>query len=203
VNDTLHFDAASHTYSVGGVIVPSVTTVIGAVCPWLYDHSSDFARERGSVVHEVCQLHDEGDLDESTVHPICAGFFEGWKRFLAESKFQIVANERRIYSPTYGFAGTLDRVGILNGNLVLIDLKTGDPGWQVALQTAAYQFAYQEETGELVDERYGCWLHEDGTYTLTGPYLDHDRDFSNFVFLLGTYRLWQQHAPTRFTEKAA
>lgn len=196
MENVLQFEPLTHTYSVGGRVVPSVTTVIKAVWPELYDHCTDFARERGSIVHEIIHLHLTGELDESSVSPVCSGYFAAAKRFIAESGIEIRQSERRLYSQTYGYAGTLDIVGMLNGRRVLGDWKSGDPGWQAGLQLAAYAQAWHETTGELIQDRIAVWLHEDGTYTVV-PFKDYRGDFADFAAALRVLARREQIATRR------
>ena len=188
MNDLL-FDEATHTYTRDGVEVPSVTTVISGVWPELYDWSTDYAMERGSKVHKAIALDFEGDLDEDSLSPILVPYLHAARRFLLESGFSTEHDgcERRLYSPTYGYAGTLDRLGILGGKRTIVDFKTGDPGWATGLQTAAYAHAIQEETGVPVRRRFGCRLKPDATYTLI-EYPNYRDDLDLFVAALKVYR---------------
>ncbi len=176
----LLFYPEAHRYFVDGRPVDSVTQIIGATWPELYAHSNEFAMERGSVVHEITSLYDDGTLDEDSVSPIVSGFFDAYKRFLAETGFIVEENERKVYSDSYNYAGTLDRIGRLGAKRVLIDIKTGNPGWQCGPQTAAYSTAWHEETGEFIRTRYGLWLRESGEYSLI-PFRDFQNDFADFT----------------------
>jgi hypothetical protein len=83
--------------------------------------------------------------------------------------------ERKIYSRTYKYAGTLDGLAFVDsctnpnccphqfkGRLSIVDWKTSNylnPGY--LLQTASYEFAYEEETGEDVLDRWVIRLGKD------------------------------------------
>jgi hypothetical protein len=87
--------------------------------------------------------------------------------------------ERKIYSRTYKYAGTLDGLALVDScsnhnccphqfqdRLSLIDWKTSNQlNLGYLLQTACYEFAYEEETGEDVADRWVIRLgKEDGEF---------------------------------------
>ena len=168
--------------------MPSVTTVIGnsgLIDSRFYD---DFSRDRGTAVHLVCELHDLGVLDESTVDPRIAPRLEAWKLFTAETgaMWDEGGIERRVYSRTHHYAGTLDRLGSVSGWRTLVDIKSGVPHSSTALQTAAYTKAAFE-----CCNRMAVHLKDDGKYKIY-PYkiTDLDYDFSVFEALL-TLQRWR------------
>jgi hypothetical protein len=195
----LDFDAATHTYRAGGVVIPSVTQVLEDVgiidysyIPW---PTRQMALARGSAVHLATQFYDEGDLDEGTLTVELAGFLEAWKRFLDETGFVIEANEHRGYVERYGYAGTLDRVGRFERMVglrlkidgpVLLDIKTNDAPWWVAIQTAAYA-AFFPDPGSY--RRIAVELHGDGTCgVIEFPCADWQRDYNLFLCALSVYQ---------------
>lgn len=156
----LTFDEASHRYFLGGQEVPSVTGVIrdnrlggdfSAVAPAVLEH----ARQLGTAVHAALHYDDEGMLDEATVDPVVAPYVEAWRRFRAERHVAIVEMERRYADATYRFAGTLDRIAVIDGRRVVCDIKTG--GVEGAdYQTAAYAHLAGEPLSIL---RWAVQLH--------------------------------------------
>jgi hypothetical protein len=72
------------------------------------------------------------------------------------------------------YAGTLDRVGYIGDDAVIVDIKTSQPTREaytsVCLQTAAYAAAVASEDGFSPDwkdyNRYGLFLMKDGKYRL-------------------------------------
>ncbi|MEO5360592.1 MAG: PD-(D/E)XK nuclease family protein [Nitrospirota bacterium] len=164
----LLFDKTDHTYTTpDGVVLPSVTQILKEL--GFYPHSEFYtneSRQRGVDVHLACQYYDENDLDETTLRDEIRPYVEAYKRFRTESGFEPQLVEYRLYSKTYGYAGTMDRVGMLTSKTTIIDLKTGQPQCADALQTAAYAYAYTEMTGVKVMERYGLYLKDTGSYRL-------------------------------------
>lgn|SRR5574340_48203 len=182
----LDFNEAEHRYTVDGRDVPSVTQVISRVFPELYAHSGDFAKQRGSIAHKAIALDLEGVLDEDSVSPVIAPYLAAARRFLAESHIKVMAFERRLYSPTYGYAGTLDVIGLDGKSPALWDWKTGAPGWQAGLQTAAYVQMWQEAAGDVIRARFAVHLHDDGSFTVTS-YPNFKSDFADFCAALRVY----------------
>lgn len=86
-----------------------------------------------------------------------------------------IHTERKIYSRAYEYAGTLDGVATVDScadvkccpepfknRLSLIDWKSSNYLYtEFLLQTAAYQQAYQEETGEVIEDRWIIRLGKD------------------------------------------
>lgn len=205
----LTFDPDQHEYRLNGVVVPSVTQVIGDLWPELYADSPRAAMERGSIVHEATSLDDEGTLNEEAYldrmmldagspESAALGYLEAWRRFKRESGFVVELNEARVWAGIYAedrviyYAGTLDRVGILNGERVLIDLKTGDCDSKgrraaVRMQTAAYEGGLLSlSQAPTVDARHALKLSSDGSYRLT-PAFRGSSDFNDFAAFLRTW----------------
>jgi hypothetical protein len=182
----LEFDEERHIYRLQGRVIPSVTSTLKAVYPELWNWSDGFAMERGRVVHRCIELMLEHDLDESSVAERAKPYVEAAKRFIVEMNVDVHAHERRIYSATYDFAGTLDLVAIIDGRTCLLDWKTGDPGWPCGPQTAAYGLAWHEMTGQTISRRYGVQLKADGSYILHS-YTDRT-DKDEFLAALRVYR---------------
>jgi hypothetical protein len=163
----LEYDANSHEYRVDGAIVPHVTAItdtlidFGGIAPDVLEH----ARDRGTAVHLLTELHDRGELDEDALADELRGYLTAYRRFIAEADPQWDAIEQRVYSARYRYAGTLDRVGSIGGKRsrkgVLVDIKaTASIQPAVGPQTAAYAHAY----GDSRLARFALQLRPDGTY---------------------------------------
>lgn len=161
----LTFDQETHTYKADGVIVPSVTQVIKAAGCLPMFAPGDWHMTKGSHVHLATQLYDEGDLDEDTLDPVIVPYLTAYKRFREETDFTPTEIELSLCSQTYGYAGTIDRIGTMNNTPVLIDIKTGAPYAAVALQCAAY-LNLVHESGYSALKVYVLYLKDTGKYTL-------------------------------------
>lgn len=146
---SLRFEPVPHKYFLepDGVELPSVTTVLKETR--LIDYSMipqdvlEAASKRGTAVHLALQFFDEGDLDESSLSDEIRPYLEAYKTFLEQTGFVPAMIEQRVWSPTYRYAGTLDRTGTFpradgGVDLVCLDFKTGIPMKGHPLQLAAY-----------------------------------------------------------------
>lgn len=185
----LSFDEATHTYTVGGRVVPSVTQILEVVDRGLWrvrPEVLEAARQLGTAVHKTTELYDTDDLDESSVAPQVAPYLAAWKKFRAETGFVPAAIELRLHHPVYGYCGTLDRTGVLRDRLALIDIKSGSSWPSHGPQTAAYAEAFSAQEGERVEDRFACYLREDGSYRLV-PHTE-KADWSVFLACLTIHR---------------
>ncbi len=186
----LHFDAARHEYSVGGRRVPGVTLVLeyfDAEMQRLKRQQGETilaAGDLGTAVHTACELDDRGVLDEATVESVVGARLEQWRKFRRDKVFVPVLIEARVYHPIYRFAGTLDRMGALDGCRSLIDLKSGAVSRFAGPQTGAYRLAHEAGGGAPVDRRYSLHLTEDRYFLV--PHSD-PQDGNVFICMLGAY----------------
>lgn len=190
----LAFDAETHTYTLDGQRLPSVTQVLAP----LNDYSMvppdvlEAAREFGRHVHEACDLHDRDELEWSSLDPALVPYVEGWRRFLAESGAIVVASEQPIYHAKLGYAGTPDRVLAWRKGFAIPDIKsTSVVVPTVGPQTAAYAKAYQAMHGGREPARYCIQLRPDGTYK---SFVRNDpADWSVFLSALNVYKWKEKH----------
>lgn len=184
---TLNFDEPSHTYTLDGKVLPSVTQILKP----LYDFSGvppevlERKRQIGTAVHKAIELDLADDLDPESLAPEVAPYFAGWQSFRAQFRPVEYRAEALLYS-ALGYAGTVDLIARQDGlpGWWVIDYKTAatvSPA--VALQTAAYAKA-ATEAGMVPEAARRATLHlrDDGTYRL----IEHsDRaDFRVFQALL-------------------
>lgn len=195
IQDGLEFDEASHVYTRNGIILPSVTTIMKPLTQSIYDAiPSDVlanAAQRGTSIHRAVEFYEQYGWDK--VDTLISGYVEAWKKFRADHPtFEIVASEQRGYHPVYGFAGTMDIVGIDSKypkHIQLMDIKTGSVAspmtWAVQLS------AYEEmlKYGNVGDvQKSVIHLMEDGTYKL---YPIKDNEFLTFIACI-TIRNYQE-----------
>lgn len=154
------FDPQAHIYRLDGVQIPSVTGIIkdAGLCR---DYSGfQEAQWRGLHVHNACEFYDLEDLNWNSVYPQWLGYVKAWARFRDDTGFKPELIEFQTYHKEFRYAGTIDRIGVLDGKRFLIDLKTGEPEAWHGIQTAAYSML------EKVDGRGDVYLLEDGSYKL-------------------------------------
>lgn len=161
----LTFSPDNHEYTLDGIVIPSVTQVLkesGLIdTTWYTDGGAD----RGTKVHQVLHYYDEGDLDLESVDDAIRGYHVAYAKFCCDSGFIPELIEHRVCHQTYRYAGTLDRTGTMNGNKVVLDIKTGQVQPWAALQLAAYAYCFWPV--QYQHQRYALEVRPDGTYRLT------------------------------------
>lgn len=162
------FDAASHTYTLNGRVLPSVTQILKPIGP---DYSTvpadvlEAKRALGVAVHKACELDDEDDLDELSLSEVLQPYVASWRKFRADTGAIVLENERQLFRADLSFAGTVDRLATLQGDFWLLDLKTAaDPHASYGVQLAGYELLLQGGRGPL--RRGTVHLRDDGTYRL-------------------------------------
>ncbi len=191
----LEFVEDGHAYSWDGKRVPSVTQVLAP----LTDYSRipagklETARQKGKAVHKMVELYCQDDLDVAALPGWLRPVLAQWIKFVAESGFKTIASERRVYHPTYHYAGCLDLFGKMNAGSAFIDIKRSFlAGGVIGLQLAGYKDAYCAEHPEAKQaKRYALKLTETGPYRLE-PYTK-ETDLMDFLTCLNFKRLQEKH----------
>jgi hypothetical protein len=188
------FDPVKHEYrTAAGVLVPSVTQILGrsGICDFSFvaQEIRERSMERGSSVHWMLQLEDEGALNYRQVplglRPYRKAYLD-WKR---SSGFVPEVIEQQFISH-YGYAGTLDRYGSLpptslfpKGSKAIVDFKTGEIADWVRYQLAAYSIKiHRHPAMARTIRRIALALRADGTHKVrefgAGSW---EHDFSVFI----------------------
>jgi len=162
-----------HTvYKVGGKRVPSVTTILGilnkpALQHWAwqmgvegldYRNVRDQAADVGTLAHHMIMCHltgEEPDTGEYSAHDIeqaenCLIKYWDWEK---AHKIKAVLVEAPLVS-RLGFGGTIDCLAECDGELWLIDHKTGKAIYDdMFYQLAAYKHLLTEQGYEVASTR--------------------------------------------------
>ena len=119
------FDPDTHTYRLGDQVLPSVSEIIKPLQDYamISKKVMEHARQKGEALHLAVQLHNEDDLDISSLDTTIVPRFEAWLKFLKDTGFKVMGFEERLYSKLYRYAGTPDLWGEMNGEIVLPDTK--------------------------------------------------------------------------------
>lgn len=159
--------------------VPSVTTILSAYpkdlhfLKWLKENGEesdqirDAAGRRGSAVHELTERYDRGEevslITEDGRLDVGLqewAMFERYVEFSKKYNPEIILNEQNFVSAKLGYAGTVDRIIVLNGKRYLIDIKTSNNLHETYwLQLAAYRELIKEVADLEVDEVAILWLN--------------------------------------------
>ncbi len=165
----IDFVEATHTYLVNGTEMPSVTQIIrhlssdhyAAIAPSVLD----YARRRGSMIHEILQMMDYG-VDVEFPQEIL-GYVKAYLAFCRDYRPVWEGIEQVVYDGRRGVCGTVDRHGLIGGRRWVVDIKnkkapTRDNYISDCCQTAAYA----EALGYPYAKRVALYLREDGDYRL-------------------------------------
>jgi hypothetical protein len=162
-----------------GGFVPSVTTILecypkgAAYYNWLKENGKDAdeirdeAGRRGSVVHKLTEFYDAG-YEVSLINPQGQieyklnewSMFERYVNF--RNRFQFVTDsiELNIISKELGYAGTIDRIIDMDGEKILLDIKTSNAIYpSYWLQLAAYRSLLMNKAGIRVNKVAILWLN--------------------------------------------
>lgn len=189
----LAFREATHTYTLDGRVLPSVSQVLRQVVDFSRVPPEILERKRqiGVALHAAIELGD--DLDPDSLDELVVPFYSAWRRFMDDTGYKPRLNEHPIYSVKYNYAGKPDTVGKLGRREALIDYKSAwDLHPATGLQTAAYLNGLWEM--DLCDRdlpRFALQLRHNGTYRLE-PLTD-PNDFSVFLSLLSLWNWKQRH----------
>lgn len=143
------FDSEKHTYTVEGIVRPSVTEILKPLYSDLRFVDQDLLEYKGALgtaVHKAVELEIKRRLDYATLESPVSEYFYQYTMWHSQSDWEPINAEVIVYS-VMGYAGTLDIVARHNktGQTAIIDLKcTAALSPAVALQTAGYAQAYAE-----------------------------------------------------------
>lgn len=124
----VQFDEATHTYTLDGVELPSVTHIIRYLAVDKANNADPnmalIARERGSAVHEATVMYDySGEIPDGFPAEY-APYLEAYVQFVRDYKPGWELIEHQMGNATLGFAGTLDRFGVIDDKWCILDIKT-------------------------------------------------------------------------------
>jgi len=151
------------------------------------------AREFGNQVHQVIENIINGkpldylvrDVEGTSSYPVENNFTEWvpryWDEFVRRHNVRILSCEQSVVSDKWGYAGSYDLFGLVDGEPVFIDAKSNAKGphlWSVALQNKAYgsaDYVLDFITGEQSDlpQATGSrvlWLRPEGWNLWPLPY---------------------------------
>lgn len=169
---SLVFNEDDHSYFVDGKRVPSVTEVCSLLTADKYSGGQALihaAAVRGTAVHELCALYDMDALPDE-IDPAYSCYLKAWAAFCRDYRPQWLWIEKPLGSQR--LAGTVDRIGIIDGHPVIVDIKTTSSMDRVSKISLACQLAGYEILAELLrinvekDSGLGVQLRRDGTYTV-------------------------------------
>jgi len=167
------FDPVKHEFRQDGKRVLSVTQVLAqaGICNYgcVDAELREYAMQRGTSVHWLTQLEDEGSLNYRTVPKSLRGYRKAYNTWKRRSGFMPLQIEQKFVS-RFGFAGIIDRIGTLPYSgyrqMAVVDIKTGDIQDWVRLQLTPYTVAAADDNPRFAEviRRVALRLYPDGTY---------------------------------------
>lgn len=119
----------------------------------LYDVSGK-AADIGTAAHAMVELYIKGGHPETAQayielpaedRPKALNAFETYRSWQAMTKLEVVEQEVYLVSNQHQFGGTPDAIGLVNGQLCLVDWKTSNGVYaDYLLQLAAYRVLWEE-----------------------------------------------------------
>lgn len=163
--------------AIDGSYWPSVTEVIAAAgigpdFSGIPEHIRAERLERasriGKAAHAAIDLLEQGDLDESSLHPLVAPRVVAYQRFLKDTGFRRTHGEFLVRSNRWRYIGHGDAAGFLGAERIGIDAKATavfDHDSTSIQGKGGYGIAYNEEHPTAPIKRwFGLHLRDDATY---------------------------------------
>ena len=178
------FDAVTHRYTHNDRKVRSVTGMIKAA-GLLGSAAAFYSREsaeRGTRVHRACL-----DFDLSLVPDIGhdeAMYLDSYAQWCDLCRPIWTTMEEPRHSVRFNFAGTADRVGIINNKPVIVDLKTGGAASWHGLQLALYDVLH-DEMPPMIRRRIVVHLRKDGGIPQVVEYVNRSDYTTAWMLLAG------------------
>ena len=151
------------------------------------DGKREYYLKRGTEAHRLFQMVEEGTADDFDFDPEIEKYRAGHAKFLKDTGFRALPGgiEMRVKNDDLGYAGQVDRIGTMQGRVVLLDYKSGTITKGGGLQTALYLRAIPDYKFDEVD-RYIVAIKQNGTYAMSEKYPLSDE--SDAVFWATKYR---------------
>lgn len=171
-----------------------------------YTEIGNVAKKAGTAAHDWIEARIKGTdnpipdgkdkISIATSNAINA--FLEWEQ---EYKPEWIVSEKIVFSLKHKFAGTLDALAIIDGQLCIVDFKTSNQiSDSYALQVAGYMICL-EEAGIKVDRRIILRIPKDGTKA-EHCVVSTDEEFDKETFLhFRECRRWNTYIKNNFTYK--
>ena len=205
----VQFDEATHTYTLDGKELPSVTHIIRYLAVDKANNADQnmalIARERGSAVHEATVMYDYSGEIPDDFPTEYAPYMEAYVQFCRDYCIKWELIEHQMGNETLGFAGTLDRFGVIDDKLCILDIKTSykvDIPSLSAQLTAYHDLLLNEQFERLENtniRHLGLQLMRTGKYRLYET--DCEKGSDLFYSCLRIYKTMERMKGVRYSVK--
>lgn len=188
---TFSFDANAHQYIANdtGEVLPHITGLLSSAGyiddRWYKEEHS----ARGQAVHSLCAAYDLGAIEDlASVTSSVKGYLAAHVAAMAAIRPTWEHVEVPFVNWTHRFGGRPDRVGIIDGGLAVLDVKSGQPTKAAPVQTALQAIiiapSYRVPAESIL--RFGLYVKKTGRFKLV-PHTD-PRDFENAYAAIRDFR---------------
>lgn len=166
---TLLFFNQGHKYILDGEELPSVSELCRFISREIYQDVAqwrlDQAAERGTAVHKATEALDKyGKID---VEDDILQYIQAYIKFRKEHTADWQKIEFAAHHPKDRYAGTVDRYGLLDGTLSLLDIKTSYTIHTPLCSAQLNLYRRMLSANDIpVDRLYILHLKKDGSYQL-------------------------------------
>ncbi len=193
--------------------VPGTTTIIGrfkdsgALLWWAFEQGKaaqrgeinslydkrDQAADLGTQVHDLVEKHIKGEdvsldgLDEKVVSG-----YSAYIKWESMTNLKIIEQEIPLVSERYQFGGTPDGIGMINGELCLVDWKTSSGIYpDYLIQLAAYKILWEENYPDrpITGGSHICRFDKEHADFAHHFYTDLDDATEQFILLRRAYEI--------------
>lgn len=206
---TLTFDELRHEYTLDGVVLPGVTSILSVIhkpelVAWIgrlgtveANRQRDAAADHGTQVHAACELIARSWIDEKIsldFAPWLVPFTDAYSSWLNANVARVLAAEPRVASRVHGVAGSIDLVAkMIDGQTAILDLKTGSTVPNTTpIQCAAYGRLLLEQDGIQTTRRLAIHLPRKSPGELTTIEYAADEEPDDWRVFLCALILWRR-----------
>lgn len=167
--DELIFYEKSHIYMLDGERLPCVSDLCRFLHKEIYKDAPiwqiEAAADRGTAVHKATEELDKTGRAE--ISDDYAPYLEAYAAFLREHDVEWELIEHPDYHPVHGYAGTIDRHGMVDGFHTLLDIKTTYTVYKPLCSASLNLYRLMLiARGKVVERLQILHLKKDGTYKL-------------------------------------
>lgn len=167
---TLLFFDHGHRYTLDGEELPSVSELCRFLTREIYgtipQYTLDNAADRGHRVHkltEAIDVYGKADVPDDLLP-----YLQAYVKFRQEHQVQWTHIEKPLAHQEKRYAGTLDRIGTVDGKNAIVDLKTTYQLHKPLLTAQLNLYRWMAEAAGIpVEALYALQLKKDGTYRLS------------------------------------
>lgn len=182
--DALEFLEGGHVYMLDGERLPCVSDLCRFLIREVYKDTPqcqmEAAAERGTVVHKAAEALDRtgnAEIDDEYLP-----YLEAYAAFLGDHDVSWELIEYPDYHQAFGYAGTLDRYGEVDGAATLLDIKTTYTVHKVLCKASLNLYRMiLSNRGKPVDRMLILHLRKDGSYKLIPIEIDNDLPYALLI----------------------